>query len=324
MHDQPRLPDDAEAELRRLPRRALRTPARSACGPGWDDKVLADWNGLMIAALAKAAPVFERARLARRSPTDAFAFVTARDDGRGRPAVAQLARRARRNHPAIARRLRQSLPRRARLHEATGEAAYLAQAEAWVGVCSTATTGIAAAAAISSPPTIPTTLILRTKTATDAAMPSGNGTMVGVLARLYYLTGKTRLSRARRRAGRGLRRRGRSATSSRSRRCSTATSCCSAALQIVIIGDRDDAATAALLRAVHGRSPAQPILSVVAPGDALPAGHPAAGKTAVGGHATAYVCRGPGLLAADHRSGRPRPVARVAAHWRASEAPLRR
>ena len=28
--------------------------------PGWDDKVLADWNGLMIAALAHAAQVFER------------------------------------------------------------------------------------------------------------------------------------------------------------------------------------------------------------------------------------------------------------------------
>ncbi len=29
--------------------------------PGFDDKVLADWNGLMIAALANAADIFERA-----------------------------------------------------------------------------------------------------------------------------------------------------------------------------------------------------------------------------------------------------------------------
>src|SRR3546814_10250213 len=33
-------------------------------------------------------------------------------------------------------------------------------------------------------------LIVRTKTAYDSAVPSGNGVMLGVLARLHYLTGK--------------------------------------------------------------------------------------------------------------------------------------
>ena len=40
------------------------------------------------------------------------------------------------------------------------------------------------AVAISSQPTI-----TRTKDANDNATPSGNGTLVGVFARMYYLTG---------------------------------------------------------------------------------------------------------------------------------------
>ena len=54
--------------------------------PGWDDKVLADWNGLMIAALANAAAVFERDDwLARRGPR--LALRHRRDARRERPAV---------------------------------------------------------------------------------------------------------------------------------------------------------------------------------------------------------------------------------------------
>ena len=35
------------------------------------------------------------------------------------------------------------------------------------------------------------------------------------------------------------------------------------------------------------------VLAVVAPGDGLPATHPAAGKSQIDGRATAYVCHGP-------------------------------
>ena len=43
-----------------LERRALRVR------PGFDDKVLADWNGLMIAALANAADAFDARRIGSR------------------------------------------------------------------------------------------------------------------------------------------------------------------------------------------------------------------------------------------------------------------
>ncbi|HJQ58041.1 MAG TPA: thioredoxin domain-containing protein, partial [Vineibacter sp.] len=53
------LSDAEEARLGAL-RAKLKTVRDKRVWPGWDDKVLADWNGLMIAALANAAAVFDR------------------------------------------------------------------------------------------------------------------------------------------------------------------------------------------------------------------------------------------------------------------------
>ena len=52
----------SEAEEQRLTglRAKLKAVRDKRIWPGWDDKVLADWNGLMIAALANAAAVFQR------------------------------------------------------------------------------------------------------------------------------------------------------------------------------------------------------------------------------------------------------------------------
>ncbi len=51
--------------------------------PGWDDKVLADWNGLMIAALAHAARLFDRPEWLRAAAA-AFDFVLQRMEKDGR------------------------------------------------------------------------------------------------------------------------------------------------------------------------------------------------------------------------------------------------
>ena len=57
---------DAETEARLAAMRAKLLARRARrVRPGFDDKVLADWNGLMIAALANAADAFDRAGLAR-------------------------------------------------------------------------------------------------------------------------------------------------------------------------------------------------------------------------------------------------------------------
>ena len=64
------------------------------------------------------------------------------------------------------------------------------------------------------------------------------------------------------------------------------------AVQIVVVGAREAADTQALLRAIYDTCLPDRILRTIAPGQALPAGHPAAGKGQLDGRATAYVCRG--------------------------------
>jgi uncharacterized protein YyaL (SSP411 family) len=281
--------DDAtEAELAAC--RAVLFHARAErIRPGLDDKVLADWNGLMIAALADAAQSFERPDWLTLA-ADAFDFITtAMMDADGR--LSHSWRAGRRNHPAIADDYANLSRAALALFEATGEARYLDQAERWTAVLDRhywdASGGGYFLAATDTEG-----LITRTKTASDSAVPSGNGTMVGVLARLYHLTGKTAY---RERADAIV-----AAFSGEVQRnffplatLINSNEILQRALQVVIRGTGDDAATTALLRAAHGVSLPNKVLAVVAPGAALPEGHPAAGKDMVGGAVTAYVCEGP-------------------------------
>ncbi len=282
------LDDNTEGELSAC--RAVLFHARAErVRPGLDDKVLADWNGLMIAALTHAADVFERPDWLALA-ADAFAFVTASMmDGDGR--LSHSWRAGRRNHPAIVDDYANLCRAALALYAATGETAYLAQAESWTAVLDehywdAAGDGYFLAA------TDTEGLITRTKTANDSAVPAGNGTMVGVLAQLFHLTGKARY---RERAEAIV-----AAFSGELERnffplatLINGNEILQRALQIVIRGTRGDAGTAALLRAVRAASLPNLVLAVVAPDAALPDDHPAAGKGMVGGKPTAYVCEGP-------------------------------
>ncbi len=282
------LDDNTEGELSAC--RAVLFHARAErVRPGLDDKVLADWNGLMIAALTHAADVFERPDWLALA-ADAFAFVTASVmDGDGR--LSHSWRAGRRNHPAIVDDYANLCRAALALYAATGETAYLAQAESWTAVLDehywdAAGDGYFLAA------TDTEGLITRTKTANDSAVPAGNGTMVGVLAELFHLTGKARY---RERAEAIV-----AAFSGELERnffplatLINGNEILQRALQIVIRGTRGDAGTAALLRAVRAASLPNLVLAVVAPDAALPDDHPAAGKGMVGSKPTAYVCEGP-------------------------------
>ena len=82
---------DEEQQLAAL-REILLNAREGRVRPGLDDKVLADWNGLMIAALVNAGVAARRAGLDRDGEAR-LRFHRARDD-EGRPARSFLARRA--------------------------------------------------------------------------------------------------------------------------------------------------------------------------------------------------------------------------------------
>jgi len=282
-----RLGPEAEARLARARDRLLAARAVRV-RPGRDDKVLADWNGLMIAALAEAGMVFDRpdwiAAAAR-----AFAYVRDRmagPDGR----LLHSRRLGRARHRAMLDDLANMARAALALFEATGEGAYLDRARGWADEADRhhrdpAGGGYFLAADDAE------RLIVRTKSAADAATPSGNGTMTGVLARLWHLTGEASY----RDAADGLA----SAFAGEVARnffplatLLTGTELLYGAVQVVVVGDPADPASRALRRAVLDLALPDRVLVSVTPGADLPPGHPAAGKGMVGGRPAAYVCRG--------------------------------
>ena len=265
---------------------ALRAPR---VRPGLDDKVLADWNGLMIAGLAHAAQVFERVdwlALAER----AFAFVQqhmAAPDGR----LFHSWRAGRARHPATVDDYANLCRAALALHEATQDPAYLAAAGDWVAVLDRhywdGEGGGYFFAADDTPG-----LIARAKTAADAAVPAGNGTLVGVLTRLAILTGdETYRARAeaviKAFAGEVTRNFFPLATLVNNAELAQKP------VQVVLVGNRGDTGLAALHRAVYQVSLPNRVVQTVSPEQALPAAHPAFGKGLVDARAAAYVCEGP-------------------------------
>jgi uncharacterized protein YyaL (SSP411 family) len=154
--------------------------------PGWDDKVLADWNGLMIAALANAAVVFERDDwLAAAERAWRFVMDGMRDE-HGR--LFHSWRIGKRLHRGTLDDYANMARAGIALVEATGEGRYLDEAKSLVSVldrhfADTAGGGYFITADDAAD------LIVRTKHCHDNAAPAGNGTLAGVFARLWVLDG---------------------------------------------------------------------------------------------------------------------------------------
>ncbi len=126
LKDLPRSMDDEQrlAVLRSM----LHKEREKRIRPGLDDKVLADWNGLMIAALANAGAMLGKPAWIALGER-AFAFI-ARDMTRG-DRLGHSWREGRLLFPGLASDFAAMIRAALALHEATGERRYLDQALAW-------------------------------------------------------------------------------------------------------------------------------------------------------------------------------------------------
>ena len=171
-------------------RQRLFDQRKSRIHPGKDDKVLVDWNGLMVAALARAARVFDEAAYADAARR-AAAFVTTtmlQDDGR-------LLHRYRNGDAAIAGTLDDYaflIWGLLELYETTFDVDLLKTALALNEQCFIHFWDDEHGAFFFAPDD-GEALIVRQKEAYDSAIPSGNSVMLMNLLRLGRLTGQTDL-----------------------------------------------------------------------------------------------------------------------------------
>jgi uncharacterized protein YyaL (SSP411 family) len=173
-----------EARLSAL-RHKLLDKRSSRVRPGLDDKVLADWNGLMIAALVHAGLMFDEPswfELAAR----AFNFVV-RGMTRG-DRLGHSWRQAQLKFPGLASDFAAMIRAALALYEATGEQTYLDQALAWQHALdrdyANAETGIYYLTAADAEG-----LVIRPASTADEATPNHNAVAAQNLIRLALLAG---------------------------------------------------------------------------------------------------------------------------------------
>ncbi len=273
-----------EAKLAALRQKLL--AARGArIRPGLDDKVLADWNGLMIAALANAALLFDEPSwldIARR----AYDFVV-RTMSRG-DRLGHSWREGQLKFPGLASDLAAMTRAALALYEATGQRAFLEQALAWQHALdrdyANAATGAYYLTAADAEG-----LVIRPASTADEATPNHNAVAAQNLVRLAVFAGDDAWREKADRliaaiaplAGENL---------YMHMALLNAIDLRLRAAQIVVTGE--GAQAEALIAAARHRPPFDRIVLHAATADTLPASHPARDKIAAAKEPQAFVCVG--------------------------------
>jgi uncharacterized protein YyaL (SSP411 family) len=253
--------------------------------PGLDDKILTDWNGLMIAALANAGAMFGEGGWIDAA-RDAFRFIAGLETGASR--LRHSSRLGIHLDIDVIDDYAQMIRAALCLYQATFEPSYLEAAARWTATANDNFWDDADGGYYFSPADA-TDVIVRTRSASDNATPAANGTMVENLARLYFLTGEAD-HRVRAEAIVDLFGRQPPEHYMGMPGLLNGYDLLSGAVQVVVVGDGEDART--LSQAARATGHPNLVLLQLEDGAALPPSHPATGKTTVDGRAAAYVCVG--------------------------------
>ncbi len=271
----------AHARQKLLAHRAHRTR------PATDDKILLDWNGLAIAAISKAALIFDRKDWLDLS-LNAYRFVA--ESMRRNARTYHSYRAGKLQHRAMSDGLANITGAALSLFEATQEWRFLDDAQTFVNELDAHYWSDAAGGYFFTADDAEA-LITRTRSASDDATPAANGSLPAHLIKLFALTGNDHY---RQRADQLITAFAGAVTKNAFPHGAWLASFDTAVnlTQIVIIGkpdaDRDLLKQTALSLSVPTR-----LLLILDPDTSLPDGHPAHGKTMIDGKATAYVCTGP-------------------------------
>jgi len=280
------LPAVQEGKLNAL-REKLLNRRSDRTKPIRDDKVLADWNGLMIHAVANAAEALNRADW-QAAAVKAFWFVANTMSQGNR--LFHTSREGKAGTAGIADDYAQMARAALTLYEMTGYKPYLEKALEWVGTLD-AHFWRSDIGGYAMTPADGEAGLVRVRTIHDGATPSANGVMIEVHARLLSITGNKQ------HAERYSVIIGAFADDARRQPAAAATyyngfDLIIRAFEIVIFGDRNSPVTAAFRDVFRRANLMNRIVMHVAPGEELPAGHPAASKGPVDGKVTVYVCSG--------------------------------
>jgi len=279
------LANEADEALFAKQRQMLLEVRNRRTPPLRDDKVLADANGMMIAALARAGAVFRRTPWTTAA-IQAFDFVEkALGDG---DRLYHSWRNGKRGKESFSDDYAHMINAALALWEATNDRRYFKRAQAWTHMLNEhfwdmQNGGYFTTSDEADP------LIIRPRPVFDNAMPCANGLMPGLLCKLYLATMDQQYrarSNAIIEAFSGEVSRAFISMPSYLNSLDTMVN----TMQVVIVGPVTSPKTHELVSAVMGRSLPGATLLLVDPAEQLPEGHPAYGKKMEGGMPTAYVC----------------------------------